>query len=67
MGKVKVYTAKQVGLKLGLPHVEVIRRIRRGDIEGEKMGWFWIIRENALEAAQNSDWYKKRLKSRTVG
>lgn len=57
--KVKVLTAKAVGERMGLPHKEVIRRIRRGDIEANKLGWFWIVTEEDMEIAMNSDWYRR--------
>lgn len=57
----KLYTPKMVGEELDLPHLEVIRRLRKGDIEGKKLGWNWVIEEAAVEKARNSEWYQKRL------
>lgn len=57
--KIKAYSAKQVAEKMGLRHTEVIRRIRKNDIEASKMGWFYVITEEALEEAMNSEWYKQ--------
>lgn len=57
----RIYSARQAGEVLDLPHLEVIRRIRRGDIEAKKLGWNWVIEEAALEKAKNSDWYKNHL------
>lgn len=65
MAKVKALTAREVGERLDLPHKEVIRRIRRNDIEASKLGWMWIITEEAVEAARQSDWYK-RVKKTTI-
>lgn len=59
MAKVKVLTAKEVGIRMNLPHTEVIRRIRRGDIEASKLGWFWIVAEEDMNAAMRSDWYQR--------
>lgn len=59
----KLYTAKEVALKMGIPRNEVVRRIRRKDIEASKLGdWFWVITEDALEAAMHSDWYLRNHK-----
>lgn len=57
----KIFTPRQVGEELDLPHLEVIRRIRRGDIKAQKLGWNWVIEEDAVEAARKSDWYQRRL------
>lgn len=57
----KIFTARRTGELLGLPHLEVIRRLRRGDIRGQKLGWNWIITEDAIEEAKQSDWYQRRL------
>jgi len=56
----KIYSARMVGEKLNLTHHEVIRRLRRGDIKGQKLDWNWIITADAVEEAMNSDWYKRR-------
>ena len=45
---------------MDLPHLEVIRRIRRGDIKARKAGWNWIIFEEDITAAMQSDWYLRR-------
>jgi hypothetical protein len=57
---VKVYSARQAGRKLGLSHLEVIRRLNRGDIDGQKLDWNWIITEEAIQKAKNADWYLRR-------
>lgn len=57
----KLYSVSQVAEELDLPHLEVNRRIRRGDIKASKLGWNWVIEEEAVVAAKNSDWYKRRL------
>jgi hypothetical protein len=61
----KLFTARQVGEALGLPHLEVIRRIRRGDIKAKKLGWNWVINEDAVDAAKETDWYKRHLARQT--
>jgi hypothetical protein len=60
--RIKAYTARQLGIKMGLDHKEVIRRIRKRDIEASKLGWFWVIDEDAAERAMNSEWYQRYKK-----
>jgi hypothetical protein len=55
---VKVST-KEAGSQLGLEQKEVIRRIRRGDIEAEKFGWVWTIDQDEIERVKEKDWYKR--------
>ena len=62
----KVYTARQFGEEVGLEHLQVIRRIRKGDIKASKFGWNWVIKEEEIKAVRNSDWYK-RLQARRNG
>jgi hypothetical protein len=57
----KYYSARKAGVILGLPHLEVIRRIRKGDIRAQKLDWNWIVTEDAIEEARQSDWYQRRL------
>lgn len=55
-------SARQVGEKMNLPHREVIRRIRKGDIKARKLGgWNWLIDSSAVDEAMESDWYKRTL------
>lgn len=56
----KFYSARKAGIELGIPHLEVIRRIRKGDIQAKKLDWNWIITEEAIEEAKQSDWYLRR-------
>lgn len=56
------YSASQAAELLGMSHQEVIRRLRRGDIKGRKVGWFWIISGQQLLIAKNSNWYRNRKK-----
>lgn len=47
---------------MGLPHREVIRRIRKDDIKATKIGengWNWVLKEEWVQEAMQSDWYKK--------
>lgn len=52
------YTAREAGELLDLEHLEVIRRIRRGEISAQKKGWFWLITEAEVKAVKHRDWYK---------
>jgi len=58
----ELHTPRAVGEMLGLSHHEMIRRIRRGQIEATKPdgGWNYVITDEAVEKAKNSDWYKRR-------
>jgi hypothetical protein len=55
----KVVSARRAGEILGLPHREVIRRIRKGDIKARKLDWNWIVDLEDIEEAKNSDWYAR--------
>lgn len=44
-----------------MPHLEVIRRIRKGQIRAHKLGWVWIIEEADFEAIKQTPWYVRRL------
>lgn len=56
-----ILPARQFGEILGIPHIEVIRRIRRGDIQAKKLGWNWVIELAEVAKVRESDWYKRRL------
>jgi len=56
----KVYSARKAGEKLGLTHLEVIRRIRRGDIRARKLDWNWIVTDEAIEEVKQAEWYIRR-------
>jgi len=60
----KFTTASQAGEDLGLEHKEVIRRIRRGDIVAQKLGWNWIIEVPEVEAVKSKSWYIKLMELR---
>jgi hypothetical protein len=60
----KLYSARQAGEELDLEHLEVIRRLRRKDIEGRKLGWNWVISQEAIDAARASDWYTRLMTRR---
>lgn len=57
-------TAREVGDALGLEHIEVIRRIRRGEIEATKKGWFWLVRKEEVDAVKEKPWYRNLMELR---
>ncbi len=56
-----ILTARETGERLGLTHIEVIRRIRRGDIKAKKFGWNWVIDAGEVDRVRDSDWYKRLM------
>ena len=56
----KDYSASEAAEWMSMRHLEVIRRLRKGDIEGRKVGWFWVISGAAIAKAMKADWYKSR-------
>jgi hypothetical protein len=61
----KILSARQAGEKMGLPHKEVIRRIRRGELKAHKMGrdgWIWVIYDSDVDEAMESEWYVRTYK-----
>lgn len=61
----KYLTAPQTAAELSLSHLEVIRRIRRGDIQAKKLGWNWIIPSEELDRVRELDWYKRAMARRS--
>jgi hypothetical protein len=58
-------TAREVGELLDLEHLEVIRRIRRGQIQATKLGgWFWIVKDSEVELVRKKQWYRDLMKLR---
>ena len=51
-------TAREAGDLLDLDHLEVIRRIRRGQIQAKKKGWFWLIPDEEITKVKQKPWYK---------
>lgn len=56
----KFYSAKQAAEIMDMRHAEVIRRINRGDIVAERVGWNWIIPGKSILLAMKKDWYTSR-------
>ena len=61
--EVKLYSIREVAQMMDLPPLEVNRRIRKKDIVAEKVGWFWVIKGEAVLGAMSSDWYRKHLQN----
>ena len=61
-----ILTARETGERLDLEHIEVIRRIRKGDIKAQKLGWNWIIDEAEVTRVKESDWYKRLMARRAT-
>lgn len=59
-----VVTAREAGERLNLEHLEVIRRIRRGDIQAKKFGWNWTIEVDEITRVRETDWYQKLMARR---
>lgn len=57
-------TARQAGEALNLEHLEIIRRIRKGDIRAQKLGWNWIIREEEITRVKGEAWYNRLMARR---
>lgn len=60
----EITSARGAGELLDLEHLEVIRRIRRGDIVARKMGWNWIIDLEEVEKVRTKDWYTRLMAKR---
>lgn len=55
----RVVSARRAGELLHLPHREIIRRIRRGDIKAQKLDWNWLVPLESIDEARESEWYQK--------
>lgn len=57
-------TARKFGEKVELAHLEVIRRIKKGDIIAKKWGWNWAIPVTEVERVREEEWYKRLMARR---
>jgi excisionase family DNA binding protein len=55
----RFYTTKKAASVLGMKQLEVLRRINRGQIKAQKLGWAWIIKESDVYAVMETDWYQR--------
>lgn len=58
----KLFSARQAGELLGMPHREVIRRINRQQIKATKVGWNWMLKEEWINEVMEADWYKRNYR-----
>jgi hypothetical protein len=68
MKMAKAVSAKKAGTLLGISHLEVIRRIRKGQIPAHKFagGWTWVINLDDIEKVKEMEWYKLYQRRRRV-
>jgi hypothetical protein len=61
-------TPRKAGELLDLTHLEVIRRIRRGQIRARKLdgGWYWLIKSEEVQRVQTTAWYKRLMRLRNA-
>jgi hypothetical protein len=51
---------------VGLTQRQVYHRCKKGDIQGEKYGWVWMIPFSELARVVTTDWYKASKKSSPI-
>jgi len=57
-------SAREAGEALDLTHLEVIRRIRRGQIRAKKVGWFWLVNTEEVNRVRKKRWYLGLMEKR---
>lgn len=57
---------RAVSDELGIPKLEVVRRIRKGDIKAQKWGWNWAVEAAEVERVREADWYRKYQRKNTA-
>lgn len=55
---------RSVSEALDIPQLEVIRRIRKGQIPAVKWGWNWVVKESDIDGIKVSEWYLRYLARR---
>lgn len=60
---ITIREAKEI---LGLTHLEVNRRIHRGQIPAKKVGWMWVLERKEVEGVKKKEWYKKLMARRAA-
>ena len=58
----EMLNTRAVAELLDLPKMEVVRRIRKGDIKATKWGWNWAVEAAEVDRVKKSEWYKKHQK-----
>jgi excisionase family DNA binding protein len=59
-------TVSQAAEMLGIPKLEVNRRIHKGDIKARKLGWFWVVETAEIERAKSSEWFQRYAKKQSA-
>jgi len=57
-------TVREAAEELGLTHLEVNRRIHKGQIQARKVGWVWILNRKDVLAVKKAEWYKRVMRRR---
>lgn len=57
----RLLSVAEFATAMGMKHLEVTRRIRRGQVHATKVGWVWIIDQKEVERVKKSEWYKAML------
>jgi hypothetical protein len=61
-------SAKEAAWELGLTHLELLRRLKMEQIPGaRKMGWNWVIPDEAINEVRQMEWYQQYMKNRPQG
>lgn len=63
---VELLNTRAIAERLDMPQLEVIRRIRKGDIVAQKFGWIWVAEPQEVEKVLDSEWYKRYQRRRTA-
>ena len=62
----EMLNTRAVSEQLDIPQLEVVRRIRKGDIKASKWGWNWAVEAAEIERIRQSKWYKKYQRRKTA-
>jgi len=45
-------TVAEAAVELEMNHQQVLNRVKRGKLKGQKKGWFWLVKRSSVEAAK---------------
>jgi len=51
----QLYTVAEVSEITGLASTQILYRIKTGQIEAEKIGWFWVIPQEEVDRLKEGD------------
>lgn len=54
----ELLSVAEFAAKTDMKHLEVTRRIRRGQVRAKKVGWVWIIDGREVKRVKEAPWYK---------